>query len=345
MTNTIRQARLHGPGDMRIDAVPFPEMQDEDVLIEVAACGICGSDLGFHRNGGIRPDREPMAMGHEFSGVISAVGPRVERFAPGMRVVVNPMANGAMIGCGSDDGAFARTIRVRNVNRAPVLHEVAAHVPMDVAALAEPLAVSLHAVNRSRAVDGETALVLGAGAIGLGIVAMLKQRGVAQVAVADLSARRLAIAATLGADLVINPARDDVWETLARAHGTVPTFLGTRARATQLIFENTGVPSVLQDAVAHARDTARITVASVFKEPILFDFTMLQVKEIELIGTMCYPGEFPDAVAWLASRTADAAAMISHRFALDDIDMAFQTAADANASAKVMIVPGAERIR
>ncbi|MBT8765043.1 zinc-dependent alcohol dehydrogenase [Metapseudomonas boanensis] len=335
----MKQARLHGPRALQVDEVPYPTMGENDVLVDVVACGICGSDLGFYEHGSIRSDGAPMPLGHEFSGVIRAVGAAVEHYAPGMRVVVNPMANGAMIGVGSNDGALAPTVCVRNVDRGPILHEIPAHVPTDVAALVEPLAVALHAVNRSRAAPGESALVLGAGAIGLGIVACLSARGVSQIVVADLSAKRLEIAAKLGASVIINPAQEDLWLVLAQAHGTVPTFLAQSAPATRLIFESSGASAVLHDAIAHARDGARITVASVYKQPQSFDFSILQVKELELIGTMCYPTEFGEALDLLGSDAFEAAAMISHRFVLDDVEHAYQAAADPHISAKVIITP------
>jgi 2-desacetyl-2-hydroxyethyl bacteriochlorophyllide A dehydrogenase len=339
MNHVMKQVRLHGPRDLRVDEVPLPSPGETDVLVEVAACGVCGSDLGFYESGGIRRDGAPMPLGHEFSGVIREVGTAVVHYRPGMRVVVNPMANGAMIGVGSDEGALANLVRVRNVNSGPILHQLPANLPLEVAALVEPLAVALHAVNRSRVTAGESVLVLGAGAIGLGIVACLKARGISQIAVADLSAGRLEIAAGLGANLTLDPTRDDLWSELARAHGSVPTFLGTQAPATQVVFECSGVSGVLHEAIARARDAARITVASVYKQPQAFDFSILQVKELELIGTLCYPTEFAQALELLASGAFDPESMISHRFSLDDVAQAYKTAADPQRSAKVIIKP------
>ena len=112
MNHVMKQVRLHGPRDLRVDEVPLPSPGEKDVLIEVAACGVCGSDLGFYESGGIRRDGAPMPLGHEFSGVIREVGTAVVHYRPGMRVVVNPMANGAMIGVGSDEGALASQVRV-----------------------------------------------------------------------------------------------------------------------------------------------------------------------------------------------------------------------------------------
>jgi 2-desacetyl-2-hydroxyethyl bacteriochlorophyllide A dehydrogenase len=336
----MRQARLYGPRDLRVEEVPFPAMHEDDVLVDVLACGICGSDLGFYERGSIRGDGQPMPLGHEFAGVIRAVGSCVQHFVPGMRVVVNPMANGVMIGIGSDDGALSPTVCVRNVSRGPILHALPDHVPTELAVLVEPLAVSLHAVNRSRVMANESALVLGAGAIGLGIIAGLKQRGVAHIAVADVSSKRLEIAARLGADVMIDPGCQDVWQSLAQAHGTVPTLLGTVAPATHVIFESSGVGSVLHDAISRVRDGARITVASTYKHPLSIDFSILLVKELEMIGTMCYPTEFAAALDLLASGTFDAEAMISHRFGLDEIEKAYQTAANPHASAKVLVMPG-----
>lgn len=340
MNTSIPQIRLHGAQELRLDRLPEAPLGADEALIEVAACGICGTDLGFLHHGSLRPDGQPMPLGHEFSGVIVAVGAAVERFVPGMRVVVNPMANGALIGSGSDAGALAPRIRVRAQGDA--LHEIPAHLALDVAALTEPLAVSLHALNRSRMVAGERALVLGAGAIGLGLVALLKQRGVGHVLVADTSERRLEIASALGADRVVNPAREDLWQALGEVHGSVPTFLGTSAPGTDLVFESTGAASLLEEALGRVRDGARITVAGVYKRTLAIDSTLLLVKELELIGTLAYPSEFPTALKLLAAGGFDAAAMISHRFALDDYAEAFRTAADPQVSAKVLVLPRGE---
>src|SRR5215510_13678361 len=158
------QLRIHGPNEVSLDEVPTPELGPRDALLRVKACGICGSDLGYISYGGVAgPRPEPTPIGHEFSAVIERVGSEVRRYRPGARVVVNPLPLGNMIGNGGELGAFAPEVIVRDVESGGLLFPIPDDLPFDRAALAEPLGVGTHAIDRCGLVPGEKVVIFGAG--------------------------------------------------------------------------------------------------------------------------------------------------------------------------------------
>ena len=160
-----------------------------------------------------------MPLGHEFSGIVDSVGSEVTNITPGSRVVVNPMSNQNSIGNGGAQGAFAPLILIPNAADGLAVFEIPDDMPMDLAALTEPLSVGLQGVDRVRPQAGEKAVVFGAGPIGLCAVASLKFRGIDDIISIDLSDARLEIASKLGARTTLNPNRDDVWARIRELHG------------------------------------------------------------------------------------------------------------------------------
>jgi len=190
------------------------------VLVKVAAAGICGSNLTYVKVGGVgAPMIEPIGLGHELSGRIHRVGDNVRDLQPGTRVIVNPMGNGNAIGNGMVDGAFAPLLRVCNATLGDSIHPIPDHLSFENAALAEPLSVVLHAVNRAEVDEQSKAVVFGAGPIGLSIVLWLHRKGLKNIVVVDMSDQRLERAKALGADVTINPSRDNLSDTMGAAHG------------------------------------------------------------------------------------------------------------------------------
>ena len=214
------QAQIHAPDDVRLDSVVLPEPGPHDAVVRVAACGICGSDVGYLKLGGMMgPTGTPMPIGHEFSGTVEAVGREVQGVLPGDRVVVDPQGAANQIGNGGTEGAFTPRILVRNVTEGRCLIPIPDSLPFELAALAEPLGVGMQAVNRSRAQAGEKAVVFGAGPIGLAAVATLHQRGIEEIVAVDFSNTRLSVARELGAAHGFNPAEGKIWPRIREAHG------------------------------------------------------------------------------------------------------------------------------
>lgn len=332
----MKAVRLHGPGDLRLDEIEEPRPGPADVVVRVAACGICGSDLSYLRTGGVAaPVKDPIGLGHELSGTVTVVGRDVREVRAGMRVIVNPMGGGNAIGNGSPEGAFAPLLLVRNAVLGDGLHAIPDSLAFDKAALAEPLSVSLHAVHRASVTPTSRVAVFGAGSIGLGIVLFLRRRGVENVAVIDVSEQRLARARTLGATLTIDPSREDVATRLGEAHGRSELF-GWPVVNTDTYFEVSGAASVIPSIIAMAPFHASLVVVAVHHEPVAVDFLMALGKEMSITTSMAYPDEFPDVIETLLSGI-DVEPLISHRYPLDEYAAAFAMAQDRTASGKVLI--------
>jgi threonine dehydrogenase-like Zn-dependent dehydrogenase len=332
----MKQAMIHGPGDLRLDEVPEPEAGEHDILVRVAACGICGSDLGYVKQGGM-PTRNvvPMPLGHEFSGTITHTGARVRDLAAGMRIVVDPM-NADNIGNGSPEGAFAPVLRVRGAKLGHNVHPIPDSMSFERAALVEPLAVAMHAVNLANPAPEDKVVIYGAGCIGLGVIVALRRRGVNDIVAVDLSDERLARAQALGARAVINAGQTHVPEALGREHGTGDLY-GIPVVQSGVFIEATGVSSVFEEIVRIAPHSARVVVVSLHKKPAPLDLQFLLMKELVVRGSIGYPREFPDVIAMLADPAVDVTPIVSHSFAFEDFLTAWQTACDAQRASKVMV--------
>jgi 2-desacetyl-2-hydroxyethyl bacteriochlorophyllide A dehydrogenase len=333
----MKAVRVHGPDDVRIDEIATPVPGPNDVVVRVAASGICGSDFTYVATGGVSgPAGEPFGLGHEFAGVVEAVGDAVERVTPGMRVIVNPMGDGNGIGNGAPEGAFAPHLLVRNATLGSSILPIPDDMPFDRAALAEPLSVALHAVNRANPSPDDKIAVFGAGPIGLGILFFLLRRGITDVVAIDMSDDRLARARALGARHTLNPARDDIAEALGAIHGT-GTLFGWPVIGSNLFIEASGGAPVIPQIIGMAPFASRLIVVAVHHKPVPVDFQMALGKEMTITTSCAYPNEFPAVIEALADPNFDIAPMVSHRFALDDFMEAFATARDKDRSAKVLI--------
>lgn len=332
----MRAAMIHGPGDLRVDEVPEPLAGPGDVLLRVGACGICGSDIGYVAMGGM-PTRNihPMPIGHEFASTIEWVGADVKGLRPGMRVVVDPM-NADNLGNGGPGGGFAPRVLLRNARLGHNLHEVPADMPFERAALVEPLAVAMHAVNTADPRPDDKVVVYGAGCIGLGAIVALRARGVREIAAIDLSEERLARARALGANTLINPANSDVAEALGSAHGRGDLY-GIPVVGSSVFIEAAGVGAVIEEIVRIAPHSARVVVVSLHKKPAPIDLSFLLMKELSIRGSIGYPREFPAVIGMLSDPALDVSPIVSHRFDFSDFHEAWRTACDASRSAKVMV--------
>jgi (R,R)-butanediol dehydrogenase/meso-butanediol dehydrogenase/diacetyl reductase len=333
-----RQVRVHAPGEVRVDEMLAPEPGPRDAVVRVAACGICGSDVGYVALGGVAgPTLAPMPLGHELSGVVESIGSEfgeVDGIGPGTRVVVNPLGSGNRIGNGGSEGGFAPRLLVRNAADGGCLIPIPDSLSFEAAALAEPLGVGMEAVDRVDAQEGESAAVFGAGPIGLSAIASLRDRGVEDVVAIDLSETRLAIARKLGARETLNPARDDVFARLRQLHGESPV-LGAPMAATDVYIEASGAGSVIGDVLGGARSRARMAVVALHRQPLPVSLLLLMMKEISLVGSMAQPDDWTRMLDLLGR--GDLLPMITHRFALGDFEAGMAVAQDAEAGAKVMI--------
>jgi len=334
----MKLVRVHGAGRYGIDDVAAPELTADGAIVKVGACGICGSDVHFVRGGVLRPGDEPMPLGHEAAGVVVAVGENVEGLEPGMRVFINPMGDEAnVIGNGGSEGAFAPEVLVRGARLGATLLPVPDAVPLEHAALVEPLAVGLHGVNRGFAKAGSKVAVFGCGPIGLGAILWLARRGATPIVAIDISEERLRLARELGAHATINPARENLRERLKEVHGTGRPALGQETVGTDIFYDMAGGRTVIPDIMAMAQFQARVVVTAVYLEPLPIDMGQLLTRELELTSAMGYPTELEEVLKTLPD--IDPALLetyISHRYPFEQFDEAFATAQTAQ-SAKVMV--------
>ncbi len=332
----MKQARIHGPDDVRLDDVPEPDPGPRDVVVGVAACGLCGSDLKYIKMGGIAgPSGTPMPLGHELAGVVEDVGEEVAGVTVGDRVVVHPGDDeSGRIGNGGAEGGFAPRLLVRDAARGGRIFPVPDDLPLDTAALAEPLGVGMNAVDKAEVGEGDNVVVLGAGPIGLAAIAVCVDRGAKDVVAVDLSPERLALARTLGAGAALHPNRDDVWATIRERHGS-ESFLTAPMAGTDTYVEASGAPAVIGQILDNARPGARVSIAGLHLEPVPTSFLNIMMKELTIRGAIEYPKRFADAIDLLGR--VDLTAMITHRYSLADWSEVMETALGPPAFGKILV--------
>ncbi len=333
----MRAAIITGPEKTEIVEVPTPRVGRNDVLVRIRACGICGSDTLYIAIGGLPPRHGCMPIGHEPAGEVVDVGSDVIGIAVGNRVVVNPMAVADdIIGNGGSTGALADYLLIKDAVRGRSLEVVPDHIPYEVAALNEPMAVALHAVNQVAPRQSDQVLVLGAGPIGLGITIALKSRGVKHVVVADILPSRLEKALKVGADAIINSKDEDVTARLIELHGTGDSMWPNRS-GTDVFLDAAGVPAAVETALAAAKRGAKLGVVAVHKEPISMDFMGVMSNELTIIGSMGYPTEIFEVTKDIVENWEKYQVIISHTFDFDDLQEALQCVATPGAADKVVI--------
>jgi len=329
----MQVVNVHGPNDVRLDEVAAPQAGDHDAVVRVEACGICGTDLAYIREGGLPHAPSPMPIGHEAAGTVLAVGSKVKQLAVGQRVLINPMGSSAVIGNGGTEGAFTQQLLVRNAERS--LLAVPKDLPSEVASLAEPLAVAKHGVNRSEAKAGEKVVVFGCGPIGLGAVLWLADRGVTDIVAIDIHEERLKLAMAMGARATIRADQENVAARLRELHGSNDLY-GREAVLTDAYIDAAGAANIVPDVVAMANTHARLVIIAAYRKTVPLDLATMLMSEMTIKTSMGYPDELKDVLNSLPRLSSKVEKLISHRLPFTDVIDAFEIAAKPD-SAKVMI--------
>ncbi|ETB26696.1 zinc-binding dehydrogenase [Mycobacterium avium] len=323
------------------DDVPEPIPETGQVLVGVRACGICGSDLHFAAHGaqvlqmsdrvaggagGMRVDLDhDIFMGHEFSAEILEAGPDTETHPPGTWVTSLPVLLSAkgvepIVYSNTTIGGYAE----RMLLSAPLLLPIPNGLDVKHAALTEPMAVGLHAVNKSNITPAETALVLGCGPIGIAIIAALATRGVESIVASDFSPKRRQLATAMGAHRTLDPAQGSPFDSVKPA----------------VVFEAVGVPGIIDDVLLRARPGTRLVVAGVCMQPDTVHPFFAIAKEINVQFVLAYtPEEFGDSLRALAEGDIDVAPLITGEVGLDGVGAAFDDLADPERHCKVLVTP------
>jgi len=334
----MKLVRIHGVNEVSVDEVPMPNPGPRDVVVKVGACGICGSDIHFVRNGFLRPDGEPMPLGHEAAGTVDTVGAEVSGVTPGMRVFINPdPGDGNVMGNGGTEGAFGTKVLVRNAVLGETLLPLPDEISFARAALIEPLAVGRHGVNRGNPTSDSKVAVFGCGPIGLGAILWLKRRGVPHIVAVDVSDARLDFARRMGADATVNPKVEDLRARLLELHGPGKSVMGEEPVGTDIFYDMAGGPGVIAGIIDMAQFHSRLVVTAVYPKPVEVSFITLLMKEMEITTAGGYPRELHDVLAELPEiDPAVLDAYVSHTYPFESFDEAFEVAQRPD-SAKVMV--------
>ncbi|MGC8779950.1 MAG: zinc-dependent alcohol dehydrogenase [Anaerolineae bacterium] len=309
----MRALVYEGPWQMPLREVPAPEPGVGEVIVAVKATGVCGSDVhGFTGSTGRRIP--PMVMGHEFSGVISAVGPGVTEHKVGDRVVVQPI-----ITCGKCLNCLAglpniclnrRGLGMMNTNGSnaeyvavpqQLLYDLPAGVPWEQGALVEPLSVAMHAANMSPIRLMDTVVILGAGTIGLLTLLACRLKGAGAVIVSDLSAHRLEVARRLGADAAVNPAQEDLAAVVRRYAGEA---------GAPVVIEAVGVTATARQSLELVRPGGHVTWIGNAAPTIEIGMQQVVTREITVRGVYAFNVEFGRAIEALAAGRIDVSPII-----------------------------------
>ena len=335
------------------DDVPDPEPAFGQVLVQVKACGICGSDLHFAKHGAdmlalgrqmkgmpslgidvssgdLDLDRD-VFMGHEFSAEVLEVGPDTVAPVAGTLVTSIPIlftATGVKPIVYSNDvpGGYGE----RMLLSAPMITEVPNGLDFRHAALTEPTAVGLHAVNRSRLGPADGALVLGCGPVGLAVIAALRLKGVEVIVATDFSPTRRALAVTMGATEAVDPAEEpafDAWERVGRSRPLV-------------VFEAIGVPGIIDGVLRDAPHGTQLVVVGVCMEPDRINPFFGISKELNVQFCLGYdPMEFAESLRAIAEGKIDVAPMITGEVDLDGVAGAFEALGNPDDHCKILVTP------
>ena len=336
----MRMSMVTGPGKAEVVDAERPQIGPRDVLVRMRACGICGSDAFYITIGGIPPRQGHTPLGHEPAGEVVEVGGDVSGIAVGDHVVINPMAApSGIIGNGGAAGALADYLLIENAVRGTSLEVIPNHIPWEVAALNEPMAVARHGANRCKPKPSDKVVVFGAGPIGLGATLAFKSLGVSHVVVADLIPARLDKALQIGADAVINSADEDVVGRLVELHGEGEAGVpGLRGKAgTDIYLDAAGAPAVVNTALAAAKKGATLGIVGVHKEPVPVEFVNVMSNEINIVGCMGYPDEIFQVTNDLAANWEKYALIVSHTIPFDNLGEALELASTPGAADKVVV--------
>ncbi len=334
----MKAAVFRGAGEVGVTDVPVPELADDEVLIHVAYCGICGSDVEAYQTGMYEPG---LIIGHEMSGTIAATGIAAGAWRVGERVTVNDSIacldcpscrQGRLDTCESvtmigvtHDGALAEYVKVQ----ARSVHRLPGAVSLREAALIEPLTIALHGLRRSRLKVGDVALVCGAGPIGLFTLQAARLAGARAVAVTEVDGCRAALARDLGATVVIDPTRENVSLVLSGL---------TEGQGPDVIYVCTGAPAAFSDAVSLVRKGGQIFALGVCVEPVEMDLMSVVMGDLSIEGCMCGRAEFPAAIDLVAQGRVAVEPLISHQIDLDDVVEGIELAATPGSGAVKVLV-------
>ncbi len=335
----MKAANYYSKEDIRIDDCEPVQPQAGQVRLKIAYCGICGSDLHAWHGKMDHRLKPPQPVGHECSGEVAELGPGVSGFAVGQRVVVRPLDPcKACPACQAGHSHICQKLKFMGLDTqgafqqswtvpAHTLHKLPENVPLDVAALIEPLAVACHDVRLGEVKKGEYVVVIGGGPIGILVATVARAHG-ARVLVAEVNPARLKFAADLGFE-TIDPNAADVASHVEKATGTA---------GADIVFEVSGSQPGISLMTKLPRTRGRVVMVAIVPEPKSVDLFRVFWRELRIIGARVYePQDFEKAIQVAAADPAALARLITSRRPLDELAAAMGALSKGTNDMKVLI--------
>jgi len=354
---TMKAVKVYGPHDYRLEEVPVPKIGPGEVLIRVLATGICASDVKTFHGARVWGSKDikpyimtPVTAGHEFVGEVVALGEGAREkynLELGDRAIseqIVPCWNcrfcrgGKYWMCQRHDiygfirdraeGSWAEYMRFP---AAAINHPVSEEIPIDQAALIEPLACGIHAVERGNIELGDVVVVAGMGPIGLCMLQVAKQKGPGKLVALDMKPSRLKMARELGADFVLDVTSGDTVRQILEL---------TEGYGCDVYIEASGNGSAVFQGLQMVRRLGTFVEFSVHAGPVAVDWSIVgDVKELNIHGSHLGPYCYPLAMRYLGDGTVNGKALISHRLSLDQFQIGLETATNGDNSIKVLMMP------
>jgi len=305
--------------------MPKPEFGSREVLVQIKACGICGSDIhGFDGSSGRRVP--PLIMGHEASGIVAETGPQVTTAKKGDRITFDSMVscgncyfcernqmnlceNRRVLGVSCEDyrqhGCFAEYAVVPE----HIIYQIPDNLSFEHAAMIEPVSVAVHAVKRTPIAKGNTAAVIGSGMIGLLVIQALKAAGCSKIIAVDLAEEKLNLAKELGATLGINPETNDALQIIREE---------TEGHGADVTMEVVGATATVNTAIEATRKGGSVTLVGNLAPEVDFPLQSVVTRELSIYGSCASNGEYPECIDLLARDIIKVDALISAKDALEE---------------------------
>ena len=335
-----KAAVMHATHDVRLEDVPVPEPGPKEVLVEIRAVGVCGSDVHYYEEGRIGSFvvREPLILGHESMGTVVALGEEATRLEVGERVTLEPgVPDGTCRECRAGrynlcpnvrffatppiDGAFTNYVSIHEDFAFSLPDELSDNA----GALMEPLSVGIWACKKGGVTAGDHVLVTGAGPIGLLAMQVAFAQGATEVTVTDVAGQRLQIARRLGATRALNVAEESLDEAGLEA---------------DVLIECSGNERALGDGIRCVRPAGVAVVVGMGpNEETSLPLAFIQTSEITLTGTFRYANTYPTAIDLAATGKVDLDAMVTSHYGLGETEEALQASGKDPANVKPMVIP------
>lgn len=339
----MKAAVFQGVESVVVGDIPYPTLEPGGVIVKVKAAGICGSDVhGFQRG-----PRQPMTMGHEFSGDVVEVGSEVKNVKVGDRVVAMSgkgcgecywCQQGQFIRCSKLQmlglapnlpGAFAEYVHVPNFRMGENAAQMPSWLSYEEGAAAEPISVAWYGVSQAKPQKDETAVVIGLGIIGLSVVQILHSMGVKQIVAAGRREKRLKLAREGGADVVVDAAKDDVVPLVQKL---------TNGKGADVVFEVAGFEETFQQALNMVHRGGRVDLIGLYGKPFSWSPSSIVGSDKSLLGCGL-KWDLPGAMGLLETKKVNAKPLVTHVLPLDKAKEAFDTQIKAADAIKVVIKP------